>query len=100
MEYVLFSFIPFLCFCVDSCFYLDFPGGSDSEESACNSADLGSIPGLARTLREGNGHPLQYSGLENFMDCIVHGVSKSQTQPSDSQFSSVLFLAIILCLHE
>ena len=38
--------------------------------------DLGSIPGLGRSLGEGKGYPLQYSGLENPMDCIVHGVSK------------------------
>ena len=40
---------------------------------------LGSIPGLGRSPGEGNSYPLQYSGLENSMDCIVHGVSKSQT---------------------
>ena len=45
-----------------------FPGGSDSEESACNAGDLGSIPGLGRPPGEGNGNPLQYSCLENFMD--------------------------------
>ena len=37
-------------------------------ESACNAGDLGSIPGLGRSLGEGNGNPLQYSGLDNFMD--------------------------------
>ena len=41
--------------------------------SACNAGDLGSIPGLGRFPGEGNGYPLQYSGLENSMDCIVHG---------------------------
>ena len=41
--------------------------------------DLGSIPGLGRSLGEGKGYPLHYSGLENSMDCIVHGVTKSQT---------------------
>ena len=59
------------------------PGGSDSKESVCN-ADLGSIPGLGRSPREGNDYPLQYSGLENSMDrgvwrATVHGVAKSQT---------------------
>ena len=43
-------------------------------ESACNVGDLGSIPELVRSPREGEGHPLQYSGLENSMDIIVHGV--------------------------
>ena len=47
---------------------LGFPGGSDGKESACNVGDLGSIPGLGRSAGEGNGYPLQYSGLENSMD--------------------------------
>ena len=45
--------------------------------------DLGSITGLGRYPGEGNGYPLQYSGLENSMDCIVHGVAKSRTRLSD-----------------
>ena len=57
---------------------MDFPGGSAGKESACNVGDLGSIPGLGRSPGEGKGYPLQYSGLENSMDCIVHGVTKSQ----------------------
>ena len=59
--------------------FLGFPGGPDGKESTCNLGDLGSIPGLGRSPGEGNGYPLQYSGLENSMDCIVHGVAKSQT---------------------
>ena len=55
---------------------IGFPGGSDGNESACNVGDLGLIPGLRRSPEEGNGYPLQYSGLENFRDCIVHGVAK------------------------
>ena len=47
-----------------------FPGGSDGKESACHAEDLGSIPGLGRSPGEGKGFPLQYSGLENSMDCI------------------------------
>ena len=58
---------------------LGFPRGSASKESACDAGDLGSIPGLGRSPGEGKGYPLQYSGLENSMDCIVHGVTKSQT---------------------
>ena len=50
--------------------------------------DLGSIPELGRSLREGKGYPLQYSGLENSMDYIDHGVAKSQTQLSDFHFQS------------
>ena len=49
--------------------FLGFPGGSAAQESACNGRDLGSIPGLGRSCGEGTGHPLQYSGLENPMDC-------------------------------
>ena len=45
------------------------------------------IPGLGRSSGEGKGYPLQYSGLENSMDCIVHGVTKGQTQLSDFCFS-------------
>ena len=45
--------------------------GSAGKESACNAGDLGSIPGLGRSPGEGNGCPLQYSGLENSMDCTV-----------------------------
>jgi len=56
-----------------------FPGGSAGKESTCSVEDLGLIPELGRFPREGNGCPLQYSGLENSMDCIVHGVAKSQT---------------------
>ena len=62
--------------------FLGFPGGSASKESACNTGDLGLIPGLGRSPGEGKGYPLQYSGLENSMDGIVHGVTKSQTQLS------------------
>ena len=55
-----------------------FPGGSAGKESTGNVGDLGSIPGLGRSPGEGNGYPLQYSGLENSMDCLVHGAAKSQ----------------------
>ena len=53
---------------------MGFPCGSDGKESTCNAGDLGSIPGLKRSLGEWKGYPLQYSGLENSVDCIVHGV--------------------------
>ena len=59
--------------------FLGFPGASACKESTCNGGDLGSIPGLGRSPGEGNGYPLQYSGLENSMDCIVHGIAKNQT---------------------
>ena len=59
--------------------FLGFPGGSDGKESICKVGDLGSIPGLGRSPGERNGCPLQYYGLENSVDCIVHGVTKNQT---------------------
>ena len=52
--------------------------------------DLGSIPGLGRSPGEGKGYPLQYSSLENSMDCIVHGVTKSQTRQSNFHFTQNL----------
>ena len=55
---------------------LGFPGGSAGKESTCNMGDLGSIPGLERSPGERKGYPLQYSGLENSKDCVVHGVTK------------------------
>ena len=63
--------------------YLSFLCGSVGKESTCNEGDLGFIPGLERFPREGKGYPLQYPGLENSMDCIVHGVTKSQTRLRD-----------------
>jgi len=57
--------------------FLGFPGGSAGTESACNVGDLGLIPGWGRCPGEGEGYPLQYSGLENSIDCIVQGVAKS-----------------------
>ena len=67
--------IPFLSFIV--------PIGSAAKESACNVGDLGSIPGLGRSPGEGKGYAVQYSGLENSMDHVVHGVTKSQTRLND-----------------
>ena len=56
---------------------MDFRCGSAGKESSCNVGDVGSIPELERSPGEGKGYPLQYSGLENSMDCIVHGVRES-----------------------
>ena len=61
-----------------------FPGGLGGKESACNAGDLGSIPRLGRSPGEGNGNPLQYSCLNNFIDrgarqTTVHGLAKSRT---------------------
>ena len=54
---------------------MDFPGGLDGKASACNVGDLSLISGLGRSPGEGKGYPLQYSGLENSMNRIVHGVT-------------------------
>ena len=69
-------------------------GRSAGKDSACKAGDPGSIPGLGRSRGEGNGSPLQYSGLENSMDrgawrATVHGVTKSQTQLSDFHFQQL-----------
>ena len=68
--------IPVIC--------MGFPGGSGSKESACNTGDPGSIPGLGRSPGEGNGNPLQYYFLKNPIDggacqATVYAVAKSQT---------------------
>ena len=70
--------------CIASDFLLGFPGGSAGKESTCNVRDLGLIPG--RSPGEGISYPLQYSGLEKSMYCIVHGVTKSRTQLSNFYF--------------
>ena len=62
------------------------PCGSAGKEPACNVGYLCSIPGLGGSPGKGKGYPLQYSGLENSMDCIVHGVTKSQTRLSNFHF--------------
>ena len=67
--------------------FLGFPHGSDGKESACSAGVLGLISELGRSPGEGKGYPLQYYGLENSMDSIVHGVTKSQTQLSDFHFT-------------
>ena len=70
-----------------SCF--SFPEklySSVDKESTCNAGDPGSIPGSGRSTGEEKGYPLQCSGLESSLDCIVHGVAKSQTRLSDFHF--------------
>ena len=68
-----------------SCNTWGFSYGSAGKEAACSVGDLGSIPELGRSLGKGKGYPLQYSSLENSMDCIVHGVTKSWTGLSHFQ---------------
>ena len=59
--------------------FLGFPGGSAGKESTCNVGDLGWMLGLERSPGEGKGYPLEYSGLENSIDCVFHEVTKSWT---------------------
>ena len=73
---------------------LGFPHGSVGKESACNAGDLGLISWLGRSPGEGKGYPLQYSGLENSTDCIVHGVTKSV------RHDWVTFTFFHLCVYE
>ena len=68
---------------------MGFPCGSAGKESTRNAGDLGLIPGLGRFPGEGEGYPLQYSGLENSMDYTVHGITKSRTQLSNLHFHCV-----------
>ena len=67
------------------------PCGSAGKESACNEGDLCSISGLGKSPGEGKGYPLQYSGrgwvVQNSMDWVVHGVTKSWTRVSDFHFT-------------
>ena len=69
--------------------FLGFPCGSAGRAPACNAGDLGWIPGLGRSPGEKNSYPLQYSGLENSMDCIVHGEATSQTEMRDFHFHHI-----------
>ena len=70
--------------------FLGFPCGSAGKESACSAGDLGLIPGLGRSPGEGKGYPLRYSGPENSMDCVAHGVAKSRTQLSNFNFHHIV----------
>ena len=68
---------------------VDFPGDSDSKESACKAGDWGLIPGLEGFPGGGKGYPLQYFCLENPKNegvwwATVHRVAKSQTRPNDA----------------
>ena len=72
--------------------HYNFPGGSESKESSCNAGEPGSSPGSGRSPGKGNGNPLQYSCMENFMDrgawwAAVLGVAKSRTRLSDFTFT-------------
>ena len=77
----------------DGATFKDFPDSSVGKESACNAGDLGSIPGLGLSLGEGRGYPLQYTGLKNSMDCIVHGGRK---ESDTTEKPSLTFIKLML----
>ena len=77
------------------CITGDFPWWLSGKESTCNAGDPGSIAGLGRPPGEGNSYHLQNSGMENSMDCIVHGVTKSRTQLSNTE--KKICITISLC---
>ena len=77
-------------------FNLGFPCDSAGKESTYNAGDLGLVPGLGRSPGEGKGHTLQYSGLENPMDCIGHGIAKSRTRLSNFYFTFNLSVVLII----
>ena len=84
---------------------MGFSGGSDGKESACNEGDLGSVPVLGRSPREGNSNPLYYSCLENPMDggpwqATVYGVAKSWTQLSNFIFHSSKKRCVLASIHK
>jgi len=72
-----------------------FPCGSADKESTCSEGDLGSIPGLGRSPGEVKGYPLQNSGLENSMDCIVHGGQK-ESDTTERLFTSLKQCVMVL----
>jgi len=68
---------------------MGFPGGSADEESVCSVGNQDSILGLGRSPGEKNGYPLQYTGLEKSIECIVNGIAKSPKGLSDFHFRSM-----------
>ena len=80
-------------------FFLGFPGGSAGKDSAWHEGDLGLMSGLGRSLGEGNSCILQYSGLENSMDCVVCGIIKSWTRLSDFHFHGLYFVYFLSNLY-
>ena len=69
---------------------MGFPDSSIGKESTCSARDPSLIPGLGSSAGEGKGYALQYSSLENFMDCIVHRIAKSWTQLNDLHFHHIM----------
>ena len=63
-----------------------------------NAGDLDSIPGLERSPGEGKGYPLQYSGLENSMDCSPWSRKELDTTEQLSLPFTSLPLILIQCI--
>ena len=83
---------------------LGFPGSSDHKESTCSVGDLGLVPVLGRSPREGNDNPLQYCCLENSMDrgawwATVHGVARSWTQLKQLSIYPLLLIIVSFLGH-
>ena len=78
--------------------FLGFPCGLAGKESARNAEDLGLIPGLGRSPGEGNGYPLQDSGLEDSMDCIVREVSKKSVTTDRLSLHSLYINYLLISL--
>ena len=87
------------------CLLTDFPGGSDSRESACNVGDLDLVPGSGRSPGGGRDNPLQCSCLKNPIDrgarwATVHGATKSRTRPSDLHSLMTICFYKTIWLHK
>ena len=77
------------CFLCWALVFISLPAVDMGYSRKVISGDLDLIPGLGRSPGEGKGYPKQYSGLETPMDCIIHGVTKSQTRLSNFHFRKV-----------
>ena len=77
---------------------MGFPCGSAGKESVCNAGDMSSITGLGRSHEERKGYPLQYSGLANSMDCIVHGVTELDTTEQLALSLSYIYMYVCVCV--
>ena len=88
----IYTFLSFFKFRVIFLLFLGFSYGSAGKESTCNVGDLGLIPGLGRSLGEGKGYPLQYSGLENSMESLWSCKESDTTERLSLHFTSVIFI--------
>ena len=79
---------------------LGFPCDSAGKESTYNARNLGSMPGLGKSPGERKGYPLQYSGLENSMDCIVRGIEKELDTTDQLSLSLFTFTHLNVTLME